>query len=120
MKKIVIGGQIDKQKLFDITTSLVNGQAEVEVKGDIDAAMAVKSGTADLYLGACNTGGGGALAMAIALLGLNMCETVSMPGSVKSKEEIENAYDMGKRCFGFIPQDAESIIPIIINKFLND
>lgn len=118
MKKIVIGGQIDKQKLYDITKSLVGESVSIEIKGDVEAAMEIKAGTADLYLGACNTGGGGALAMAIALVGLNKCETVSMPGSVKSKEEIEAAYDAGKKCFGFIPQDAEQIIPVIINKFL--
>ena len=45
--------------------------------------MAIKTGAADFYLGACNTGGGGALAMAIALLGMGQCATVSMPGNIK-------------------------------------
>ena len=78
--KIVVGGQIDKQKVYDTIKGVVGDRASVEIKDDIAAAMAVKTGQADYYFGACKTGGGGALAMAIALLGMNQCATVSMPG----------------------------------------
>ena len=86
--KIVVGGQIDKQKVYDAVKGVVGDRATVEIKDDIAAAMAVKTGQADYYFGACKTGGGGALAMAIALLGMNQCATVSMPGKMLSEEEI--------------------------------
>lgn len=78
--KIVVGGQIDKQKVYDTIKGVVGDHASVEIKDDIAAAMAVKTGQADYYFGACKTGGGGALAMAIALLGMNQCATVSHAG----------------------------------------
>ena len=78
--KIVVGGQIDKQKVYDTIKGVVGDRASVEIKDDIAAAMAVKTGQADYYFGACKTGGGGALAMAIALLGMDQCAAVSMPG----------------------------------------
>lgn len=81
--KIVVGGQIDKQKVYDTIKGVVGDRASVEIKDDIAAAMAVKTGQADYYFGACKTGGGGALAMAIALLGMNQCATVSMPGNAE-------------------------------------
>lgn len=116
MKKIVIGGQIEKQMIADMVKELVNEKAIVEIKGDIEAAMAIKNNEADYYFGACNTGGGGALAMAIALAGADKCCTVSMPGNIKSKEEILAEINNGKVAFGFIPNDAEVVLPIIINE----
>ncbi|WP_245737383.1 DUF2620 family protein [Xenorhabdus japonica] len=62
--------------------------------------MAIKNGEADYYLGACNTGGGGALAIAIALIGLDQCATISMPGKILSDEEIITHVKAGKKAFG--------------------
>ncbi|WP_373566174.1 DUF2620 family protein, partial [Salmonella enterica] len=53
--KIVVGGQIDKQKVYDTIKGVVGDRASVEIKDDIAAAMAVKTGQADYYFGACKT-----------------------------------------------------------------
>ena len=42
--KIVVGGQIDKQKVYDTIKGVVGDRASVEIKDDIAAAMAVKTG----------------------------------------------------------------------------
>lgn len=42
--KIVVGGQIDKQKVYDTIKGVVGDRASVEIKDDIAAAMAVKAG----------------------------------------------------------------------------
>ncbi|WP_029452257.1 DUF2620 domain-containing protein [Clostridium algidicarnis] len=118
MIKIVIGGQLDKDMVAEITRKVAGDRATIEIKSDIEAAMAIKTGEADYYLGACNTGGGGALAMAIALLGMGLCATVSMPGNIKSKEAIISEIEAGKKAFGFTPQHADTVIPIIVNKIL--
>lgn len=118
MKRIVVGGQIDKQRVADITKQIAGDRATVEIKSDIEAAMAIKTGAADIYVGACNTGGGGALAMAIALLGYNNCATVSMPGSIKSEEEIKAEVEAGKKAYGFTAQHAEQVLPIILKYIL--
>ena len=69
MVRIVVGGQINKREIADFTCQFLGDKATVDVKGDLDAAMAMKAGQYDYYIGACNTGGGGALALALSLLG---------------------------------------------------
>lgn len=118
MKKIVIGGQIDKEKLAEVVRKIAGEKASVTIKSDIEAAMDVKIGMADIYLGACNTGGGGALAMAIALLGANNCATVSMPGNIKSDVEIVAEVNAGKKAFGFTAQHIEQVVPVILKEIL--
>ncbi|HCB92152.1 MAG TPA: DUF2620 domain-containing protein [Ruminococcaceae bacterium] len=114
MKKIVVGGQMDKQKIATLAQKIAGDKASVEVKSDVEAAMALKQGKADLYLGACNTGGGGALAMAIAILGMTVCSTVSMPGKIKTEDEIRADAASGKKAFGFTAQDIDRVVPIIL------
>lgn len=119
MLRIVVGGQIDKQRVADIIKKIGGEDITLTIKSDIEAAMAIKTNQADYYFGACNTGGGGALAMAIALLGMNLCSTVSMPGNRRTDEEIIKEIESGKKAFGFTPQHAEQVIPVIMNKILN-
>ncbi|HOO73803.1 MAG TPA: DUF2620 domain-containing protein [Tepiditoga sp.] len=118
MLRIVVGGQIDKNMVASKIKEIGKDSVSVEIKSDIEAAMAIKAGTADYYFGACNTGGGGALAMAIALLGMGMCATVSMPGKIRSDEEITNVIKNGKKAFGFTPQHADQVIPVIMKEIL--
>ena len=114
--RIVVGGQMDKENVASILRKYVSADTEITIQSDIQASMAIKTGTADYYFGACNTGGGGALAMAIALLGMNQCATVAMPGNIKSDEEIRKEVQQGKKAFGFTPQAAEIVIPIIVKE----
>ena len=69
-------------------------------------------GKFDYYVGACNTGGGGALAMAMALLGPDKCQTISMPGKILSDADIKAAVDSGKIAFGFTAQHLENVLPV--------
>lgn len=116
MKKIVVGGQIDKEEVKALVLQYGLPEDSVEVKSDLDAAMAIKSGTADYYIGACNTGGGGALAMALALLGRDNCVTVSMPGKIMPEEEIRENVRSGKKAFGFTAQHKNDVLPIIMEE----
>lgn len=119
MLKVVVGGQIDKQRVADLLKTLSNNQFEIDIKSDLDAALAMKSNQYDYYIGACNTGGGGALAMAIALVGADRCSTISMPGNIKSDEFIINEVNSGKVAFGFTAQHAEQVLPVLVNAILN-
>ncbi len=118
MLKIVIGGQLAKEEILKAAEETAAGRIECRVMGDIEAAMEIKSGTADLYLGACDTGGGGALAMAIAIIGYGKCLTVSMPGRMLGEEEICKGIDEGKQAFGMVPEDIKRVVPVIINHYL--
>ena len=111
--KIVVGGQINKKEIHDyIQKYFGEGNVELAVKNDLDAVMAMKAAQFDYYIGACNTGGGGALAMAMALLGAGACKTISMPGKILSDEEIIQAVNEGKTAFGFTSQHMEQVLPV--------
>lgn len=117
MTKIVVGGQIAKKEIAKlIEENQTDKEFEVEIKNDMNAAMDLKNGAADYYIGACNTGGGGALAMAIALVGRDQTVTVSMPGNIMSEDEIRQNIRDGKKAFGFTAQHKDRIIPIIIDE----
>lgn len=118
MIRIVVGGQINKQEVCAFTKNFVGDKATVEVKNDLDAVMAMKAGQYDYYIGACNTGGGGALAMAMALLGAANCATVSMPGKILPDGEIVAAVNAGKTAFGFTAQHAEMVLPVLLKAIL--
>lgn len=117
MTKIVVGGQIDKKEIAKlIEENKKNKEYEIEIKSDMNAAMDLKNGAADYYIGACNTGGGGALAMAIALVGRDQTVTLSMPGNIMSEDEIRQNVRDGKKAFGFTAQHKDRIVPIIMDE----
>ena len=102
---------------------LLGKQIEVigyDTRGDAtEAVNAVKKGNFDYYVGACNTGGGGALAMEMALLGMDFCKTISMPGRIFPDDEIIKAVNEGKKAFGFVDQHTEKVLPVLLNAILN-
>ena len=56
--------------------------------------------------------------MAIALNGMSKCVPVAMVGKVLSDEEIAQAIADGKTAFGFVPEAAASVIPVIMGVLL--
>lgn len=118
MIKIVVGGQIDKQDVANMIKEIGDDQVDVKIKSDLAAANAIKQGEAAYYLGACNTGGGGALAMAIAILGRTNTASVSNPGNIMSEDKIIEEVQTGKKAFGFTAQHKETVVPIIVNEIL--
>lgn len=118
MIKIVVGGQVEKQNIADLAKKIGGEKVEVEVKTDLQAATDMKVGKADYYLGACHTGGGGALSMAMALLTRAKCVTVSMPGKPPKEEAIVKAVKEGKIAFGFTGDHYETAVPAIVREIL--
>lgn len=116
--KIVVGGALNKKENAELIETYGNGQVEVQIMQDIQAALALKNGQADYYVGSCQTGAGGALGMAIAMNGMDKCITVAMVGRVLSDEEILQAVRDGKRAFGFVPEAASGVIPVIMKGIL--
>lgn len=117
--RIVVGGQIDKENVKSILERVFN-EANIDIKSDIEASMAMKNGEYDYYFGACNTGGGGALAMAIALLGATKCLTVSSPSSILEYDKVLEGVKSGKVAFGFTPYTAEQSIEMIAKAIKGD
>lgn len=117
--KVVVGGQISKQEIADYTKKFMGDAVQVDVMDDLEAAMALKDGRYDYYLGACNTGGGGALAMAMAIAGADLCATVSMPGNICSDEVITAEVQKGKKAFGFTAQHIEQVLPVLLKAIID-
>lgn len=118
MIKFVVGGQVEKQSIADLIKKIGGEKVEVQVKSDIQAANDVKTGKADYYMGACHTGGGGALSMAMALLTRDKCATVSMPGKPPKDEDISKAVEDGKVAFGFTGDHFELAVNKIMDEIL--
>ncbi|WP_059105578.1 DUF2620 domain-containing protein [Shouchella shacheensis] len=111
--KIVIGGQVEKKEIEKLIKAY-DASIETVVKSDLEAAMMMKQGQADYYFGACHTGGGGALAMAISLLGKANCHTISMPGKPPVREKVEKAVQDGGKAFGFTGDHKEKAVEYLL------
>lgn len=114
MIKIVIGGQLNKQEIEKQVKELGGDDLAVTVKSDLDAVMDIKNSKVDYYIGACETGSGGALAMAIALLGKDKTVSLSSPSSVMSESEVKKAVDENKIAFGFTAPTSKSVLNVLI------
>ncbi|HAH8873404.1 TPA: DUF2620 family protein, partial [Escherichia coli] len=66
MKKIGVAG-LQREQIKKTIEATAPGSFEVFIHNDMEAAMKVKSGQLDYYIGACNTGAGAALSIAIAV-----------------------------------------------------
>ena len=118
MINIVVGGQMDKQNVAKLIEKYGEGKVDVSIKSDIEAALDVKNGNAQYYFGSCATGAGGALAMAIGIVGAQKCASVSFPGKILDDDEIRQVIKDGKVAFGFVNTDAERVIPILMEEIL--
>ncbi|HDJ0340443.1 TPA: DUF2620 family protein [Escherichia coli] len=85
MKKIGVAG-LQREQIKKTIEATAPGCFEVFIHNDMEAAMKVKSGQLDYYIGACNTGAGAALSIAIAVIGYNKSCTIAKPG-IKAKDE---------------------------------
>ncbi len=116
MTRIVVGGQMDKQLIGQTIEKAMGDGFSVEVSSDIQASLDVKSGKADYYIGACATGAGGALGMAIGILGGAACASISLPGKRLSTADIDGLLAEGKKAFVLVNQDIETMVPLLLER----
>ena len=117
MIKINVSGLAAKEIVGKVA-EVGGGQVEARSVADIIGARDVAQGKADYFLGACATGGGGALSMAIAVLGYGNCQTVSTAGRPPQEAEIQAAVKSGKKAFGFSCDHVDSAVPMIVRAIL--
>jgi hypothetical protein len=117
MIKINVSGLAAKE-IVDKVVEVGGDQVEVRIVADIIGAKEVAQGKADYYFGACATGGGGALSMAIAILGYNNCLTVSTAGKTPKEAEIREAVRSGKKAFGFSCDHVDLAVTLIMRAIL--
>ncbi|MDA0149802.1 DUF2620 domain-containing protein [Vibrio sp. LaRot3] len=112
MKKIAIAGLQREQVKQQLEATIPNG-FECYILTDMDAAMKVKSGEIDYFIGCCNTGAGGALAMAIAIIGYGQSCTIAKPSIQAKEEEVRQFIDQGCVAFGLSIEHVEHAIPML-------
>ncbi len=117
MIKINVGGLVAKDIVAKIG-EVAGGQVRAQVTADIIGVKEVAQGAADYYFGSCATGGGGALSMAIAMLGYDACFTVCSAGKAPNEKEVKQAVQSGKKAFGFICDHVDTAVPMLIKAIL--
>jgi hypothetical protein len=117
MIRIVVSGLCTKE-ICRLVSELGKERVAVHEAIDITGATEVAQGQADYYFGACATGAGGALAMAIAILGYDRCFTASMVGSPPKEVAIMAAVAGGKRAFGFTVDHIDSTVSMLLSAIL--
>jgi hypothetical protein len=115
--KINVGGLAAKE-VVDKVAAISSDHVVARAVADIIGVREVAQGKADYYFGACATGGGGALSMAIAILGYNNCFTVCTAGKSPKEDEIQEAVRSGKKAFGFTCDHVDSAVPMLIKAIL--
>ena len=113
--RIAIGGQMNKREIKSyIDEHSDGGRITCEIFTDTEAAIKVKSGEYDYYVGACQSGAGGALAMAYGVLGRDKCATVGMCGIAPKESAVVNAVNRGCKAFGFTNDQVDSAMSLLL------
>lgn len=112
MKKIGIAG-LQREQIQKLVEQTAPGEFECHILTDMDAAAKVKKGELDYYIGACNTGAGAALSMAIAIIGYNKCATIAKPGIQAKADQIAKFIAEGKVAFGLSVEHVEHAVPLL-------
>ncbi|MGF1909379.1 DUF2620 domain-containing protein [Vibrio kasasachensis] len=112
MKKIAIAG-LQREQIKQQIEATMPDTFECHILTDMDAAMKVKSGEMDYFIGCCNTGAGGALAMAIAIIGYGQSCTIAKPAIQAKHDQVEQFIDKGYVAFGLSIEHIEHAIPML-------
>jgi hypothetical protein len=97
-----------------------SGDIEPVVEVDIQAAQMLAAGELDFIVGVCESGGGAALAIPIAILGSDKCINLSKLGRSASAEEIAASVREGKRAFGLARDHLGQLVPVLAGEMLSD
>ena len=95
----------------DVSEALraVGGIEAVEMS-DVEAATAL-GGSVDYVVGVCESGGGAALAMCIAIVGADRCTNLSRMGRATEPERLPGLLDDGVEVFGVARDHVSAIVP---------
>lgn len=109
MTKILIGG-LGKVEAAEAVRNLALDGVEVAVSSDMDAALKLRAGQADYYLGTCHTGAGASLGVLVGLMG---GATHTFGRSIPTQEEVDGLLEAGKKVFGFSMDRIDAIAPLM-------
>lgn len=117
MIKVVVTG-MGRERIVQLVRETGAGLVEATAKTDFEAASAVKTGKADYYIGACQSGAGGALGVANAILGSDQAVRLSGVGTTADPEDVRAAVASGKRAFGISYSQIDVLVPVLVGAIL--
>ncbi|MFH5823526.1 DUF2620 family protein [Georgenia sp. AZ-5] len=103
-----------RERVVGLIRSVAPPGSVVEALSDFQAANDVRAGQADVAIGVCQSGAGGALAIPMALLGAGSCAQLSTPSKQPTGEEIREAVASGKKVFGLALSHVDTAIPTLV------
>jgi Protein of unknown function DUF2620 len=110
MTRILTGG-VGKTEVADTVKKLDLEGTEIVLSNDMEAAMKLRAGQADYYLGTCHTGAGASLGVLVGLMGSAITHTFGR--SVPSEAEVSALLDQGKKVFGFSVDQIDAVAPLL-------
>jgi hypothetical protein len=118
MLRLVVAG-MGRNELKRYAEETGGDRVQVTAVSDMDGARAVKAGQADYYIGACASGQGGALSIAIAVLGYTNCQMVSTQGKAPKQDEVKKKV-LGGTCkaYGINHAHAQAVVPPLVEALL--
>lgn len=108
--KIIVGG-VAKSAVADALKPILREADSVVVGSDMDAAMKLRAGQADYFLGTCHTGAGASLGVLVGLLGTSKCHTFAR--RVPAPDDVTAVLESGVQALGFSVDQVESAVPTI-------
>jgi hypothetical protein len=109
--RILLGG-VGKSEVASKLREIGDEGLEVKITNDMDAAMKLRAGQADYFLGTCHTGAGGSLGVLVGLLGNDKCMTFRR--GLAREEIVRDALDEGKVAFGFSVDQIDQVVPALV------
>lgn len=118
MTSVVITGMA-RDRAATLAAEAAAGRMEILSDSDYEGAIAVQSGQVDYYIGICQSSAGGALALAIGLIGSKRARTVAPAGRPAGEDLIAAALADGVVAFGVSVDYVDKAVPAIINGILD-
>lgn len=118
MKIALVG--LQREVMDNAIKSFGNEKIETIITTDMNGCNLIKKGEVDYYFGACNTGAGAAISIAIGLLGYGKCCTIAKPGKGANPDEVEKFVSEGKIAFGMSIENIEKAIPMLLKELVKE
>ncbi len=111
MTRILTGG-LGRTDVARIVQQLGLDGIDVAESDNMGAAVELRSGRADCYLGTCHTGAGASLGVLVGVLGSGACHTFGR--SVPQETQVAALLAAGVKVFGFAVDRIEAVTPVIV------
>lgn len=115
---VIVATGLGRERLARQMQALAGSRAKVAAMTDVEGALAVRDGHADYFIGVCQSGAGGALAMAFAFIGKERCATLSSLGRPPDAAVVASAVAAGIVAFGISTDNAELTVAMLISELV--